>query len=60
MDESLKNVQAISKLYTDDQKTKYSSNPNDSLKSAKSFYENLYTKETTSKTATSDFFKQNS
>ena len=56
MDESLKNVQAISKLYTDDQKTKYSSNPNDSLKSAKSFYENLYTKETTSKTATSDFF----
>ena len=56
MDENLKNVQAISKLCTDDQKTKYSSNPNDGLKSAKSFYENLYTKETTSKTATSDFF----
>ena len=29
----------ISELYTNDKKTKYSSNPNDILKSAKNFYE---------------------
>ena len=36
--------QTMSELYTDDKKTKYSSNPNDILKSAKNFYEKLYTK----------------
>ena len=34
---------------------KHSSNPTDILKSAKKFYENLYTKETTSTTATTEF-----
>ena len=41
----------ISELYTDDKKSKYSSNPNDILKSAKTFYGKLYTKKSTSKTA---------
>ena len=36
--------QTMSELYTDDKKTKYSSNPNDILKSAENFYEKLYTK----------------
>ena len=36
--------QTISELYTDDRKTKYFSNPNDILKSAKNVYEKLYTK----------------
>ena len=36
----------ISELYTDDKKSKYSSNPNDILESAKNFNEKLYTKET--------------
>ena len=36
----------ISKLYTDDTKSKYSSNPNNILKSAINFNEKLYTKET--------------
>ena len=36
--------QTISELYTDDQKTKYSNNPRDILKSAKNFYEDLYTR----------------
>ena len=35
----------ISELYTDDKKSKYSSNPNDTLKSGKKFNEKLYTKE---------------
>ena len=39
--------QPISELYTDDKKTKCSSNPNDILKSAKNFYEKLYTKRQT-------------
>ena len=33
--------QTFSELYNDDKKTKYSSNPNDILKSAKSLYEKL-------------------
>ena len=41
----------ILELYTDDQKSKYSSNPNELLKSAKNVYENLYTRETVSKSA---------
>ena len=36
----------ISEFYTNDRKSKYSSNPNDVLKSAKNFYEKLYTKAT--------------
>ena len=36
----------LCELNTDDKKPKYSSNPNDILKSAKNFYEKLYTKET--------------
>ena len=43
--------QTISELYTDDQKSKYSSNPNDILKYAKNFYENLHTKENVSNSA---------
>ena len=47
--------QTISELYTDDNKLKYSSNPTDILKSAKKNYEKLYTKETTSKAAPTEF-----
>ena len=36
--------QITSELYTEDKKTKYSSNPNYILKSAKNFYEKFYTK----------------
>ena len=35
--------QTISWIYWDDKETKYSSNPNDILKSAENFYEKLYT-----------------
>ena len=49
--------QTISELlYTDDKKSKYSSNPNDTLKSAESFCEKFYTKEATSKTAIPELF----
>ena len=41
--------QTISELYTDYKISKYSSNPIDILKSAKYFYEKLYTEETMSK-----------
>ena len=51
--------QTISELYTDDNKSKYSSNPTDILKSAKKkFYEQFCTKETTSKTATAEFISK--
>ena len=43
--------QTISELCTDDNKSKYPSNPKDIFKSAKEFYENLYIKETTPKAA---------
>ena len=36
--------QTVSELYADDNKTKYSSNPNDILKSVENFYEKVYTK----------------
>ena len=36
--------QIISELYTNETKTKYSSNPSDTPKSAKNFYEKLYIK----------------
>ena len=50
--------QTISELYTDDNKSKHSSNPTDILKSAKNLYEKLYTKETTSKTTTTEFISK--
>ena len=37
--------ETISELYTDDEKSKYSSDPNDILKSAKNFNEELHTKD---------------
>ena len=46
--------QTIFELYTDDNKSKYSSNPKDILKSAKKNYEKLYTKHT-STAATTEF-----
>ena len=39
-----KKNQAISELYTNDEKTSYFSNPNDILKSYENFYEKVYTK----------------
>ena len=50
--------QALSELYTDDKKPKYSSNPNDILKSAKNLYELLYTEEKISKTPTLEMFRK--
>ena len=50
--------QTMSELYTDDNKSKYSSNPKYILKSAKKFYEKLYTKETTSKAAITEFLSK--
>ena len=50
--------QTISELYTDDNNSKHSSNPKDIFKSAKKFYETLYTKETTSKAATTKFLSK--
>ena len=49
--------QAISESYTDDDKSKYSSNPKDILKPAKN-YEKLYTVETTSRAATTDILSR--
>ena len=48
--------QTISELNTDDKKSKYSSNLHDILKSAKTLYKKLYTKDITSKTATAEHF----
>lgn len=47
-------TQTISKLYTDDNKSKHSSNPKYVSKSSKYFYETHYTKETNSKAATTE------
>ena len=47
--------QTILELYTGNNKSKYSSNPKDILKSANNFYEKLYTMESTSKAATTEF-----
>ena len=44
MKQNIKNG-TISELYTDDKESKYSSNPNDILKSAKAFIEKVCTKE---------------
>ena len=46
--------QTISELYTDGKKSKCFSNTNDILMLDKNVYEKLYTKETTSKTATAE------
>ena len=48
----------MSDLYTDDNKSKYCSNPKEILKSAKKKNEKLYTKETTSKAGTAKLFSQ--
>ena len=45
--------QTISELYTDD-KSKYSSSPENIFKSAKDFYETIYTKEKTYAAATTE------
>ena len=50
--------QTISELYTDNNKSKYSGNPKDILKSAKRFYEKLYLMETTLKAATTEFLSK--
>ena len=50
--------QTISELYTDDNKSKYSRNCNNILKYAKKIYEKLYTKEITSKAATTEFLSK--
>ena len=52
-------IQTKSELYTDDNKSKYSSNPKDVFKSATKFFETLYTQETTSKAATTKFLSKN-
>ena len=57
MKQSMKN-QTIYELYTDDKNRKHSSNCNDILKSAKNFYEKLYTKDTLSKTDTAELFSK--
>ena len=49
--------QTIFELYTDDNKSKYSSNPKDILKSEKKNYEKLYTKQT-STAATTEFVQK--
>ena len=50
--------QTISELYTDDNKSKYSSNSKYILKSAKKMYETLYSRETTSKVAITEFLRK--
>ena len=49
---------AISELYSDHNKWKYSSNIKDIPKSAKKFYEKLYTEETISKAAIAEFLNK--
>ena len=51
--------QTISEIYTDDNKSKHSSNLLTFSNLQKNFYEKLYTKETTSKTATTDLISKN-
>ena len=50
--------QTISELYADDNKSKYSRNRKNILKSAKQFYGKLYTKEITFKAATTEFLSK--
>ena len=50
--------QTIYKFYSDDNKSKYSSDLKDIFKSAKKFYEKLYIQETTSNAATTEFLSK--
>ena len=50
--------QTISELYTDDKKSKVSSNPEDIPNSAKRFYENLYTREKIPKSAINELLNK--
>ena len=50
-------IETVFELYTDSNKLKYSSNLKDISKSAKIFYEKLYTKQT-STAATTDFLSK--
>ena len=50
--------QTISELYTDDNRSKYSKNLKDIVKSAKKIYEKLQKKETISKNATTEFLSK--
>ena len=50
--------QTISELYTDDKKSKVSSNPGDILNSAKRFYENLYPRQKVSKSAINELLRR--
>ena len=50
--------QTISTLYTDDKKSKFSGNPEEVLKSAKNFHENLHTRENVSKPAINELLKK--
>ena len=50
--------QTISELYTDDMKSKFSTNPKDILKSAKKIYENLYTTENISESAVNELLNK--
>ena len=50
--------QTILELYTDDKKPKYFDNPKDILKSAKKFYENLYTRENVPESAVSELLNK--
>ena len=50
--------QTISELYTDDKKSKVSSNPEDIPNSAKKFYENLYTREKIPKSAINELLNK--
>ena len=50
--------QTTSELYANDNKSKYSKNCKIILKSSKKIYENLYTKQITSKAATTEFLSK--
>ena len=47
--------QTICELHTNDNKSKYASNPKDIFKSPRKVYETLYTKKTTPEAATNEF-----
>ena len=48
----------MSELYIDDQKSKYSNNPSEILKSAKNVYQNLYTRDKVSESATEELLNK--
>ena len=50
--------QTIPELYTDDNKSKYFSSSTNILKYSKNVHEKLYTKETTSRAGTTEFFRK--